>query len=686
MNWQNIFAHSGTADWIFLTAFHLLWISLVAFLILRFPSLRAPTVRSSVCLFTLIMLLALPLITWFVPRLPVLPQPRLIASAGKNDTIAGLNSNETQDRPANKALRFNNLPGPIPPLPEARMHQWKERITQFGFLWFAVALGCIGRLIYELVFLRGFRSSLEEVSDDRILVLLQEINKRYGFRKRARIFISPALTSPISMGMHAPSVILPAGLHQSINDGELRAILLHELAHIYHYDHIVGLLQRFMKALYWWNPLVYRLCNTLSVAREEVSDNYAISGMESAEKYAALLVNLVEKTCLINRLPCTAGMANPYVLLETRIKNLVSKERDMRMKTNNKTTSIIALSTVLLCGLVVMGSRVEVFGIGQTSYPTAATIRDGWFKAGSAPLDYGIGEDRSVYRSGGSSLSLSSIADKPAGFGTIMKYLEPGDFWGKRVRMSAFIKVENITDWAGMWMRVDGEGTNNVLSFDNMQSRPIKGTTDWQQYEIVLDVPEGAINIAFGVLMSGSGKVWLDEVKFDIVGSGHTRTTGPWIVHVDDWSLSGNGPQNYEIGKDFKIFYIEPSSYYLFSKIESTEDFGTIMKTMLPGDYLGKRIRMSAFIKTENIYGWAGMWMRVDGKSGPGQVLAFDNMQNRPIKGTTPWQKYEIVMDVSEEAANIALGVLLHGQGKVWLDEVKFDIVDNQMPTSNILR
>jgi hypothetical protein len=64
-----------------------------------------------------------------------------------------------------------------------------------------------------------------------------------------------------------------------------------------------------------------------------------------------------------------------------------------------------------------------------------------------------------------------------------------------------------------------------MLAFDNMQNRPIKGTTDWKQYESILDVPEEAANIAFGVLLSGAGKAWLNDVKFEIVGS-QVPTTG----------------------------------------------------------------------------------------------------------------------------------------------------------------
>jgi hypothetical protein len=50
-----------------------------------------------------------------------------------------------------------------------------------------------------------------------------------------------------------------------------------------------------------------------------------------------------------------------------------------------------------------------------------------------------------------------------------------------------------------------------------MGNRPIKRTTDWTEYSIVLDVPKKATNMLYGVLLTGGGKVWFDNLNFEIV-------------------------------------------------------------------------------------------------------------------------------------------------------------------------
>ncbi len=98
-----------------------------------------------------------------------------------------------------------------------------------------------------------------------------------------------------------------------------------------------------------------------------------------------------------------------------------------------------------------------------------------------------------------------------------------GEYAGKRIRLRAWVRSDNATDWAGLWMRVD-KG-QKVISLDNMQQRAIRGSQPWMTYDVVLDVPEDATKIAFGLLLSGPGEVWLNDVKLEAVGQ-EVATTG----------------------------------------------------------------------------------------------------------------------------------------------------------------
>lgn len=156
---------------------------------------------------------------------------------------------------------------------------------------------------------------------------------------------------------------------------------------------------------------------------------------------------------------------------------------------------------------------------------TASADPQGWHLAGNRPQSYIASADQNKPRSGVSSALLQSRpGPSPNGFGTLMQTMEVGSYAGKRLRLKADVRTESVIRWAGLWMRVDAENYR-TLTFDNMGNRPIVGTRDWRTYEVVLDVPPESVSISFGVLLAGSGKVWLDNVRFEEVDAS-VPTTG----------------------------------------------------------------------------------------------------------------------------------------------------------------
>jgi hypothetical protein len=145
------------------------------------------------------------------------------------------------------------------------------------------------------------------------------------------------------------------------------------------------------------------------------------------------------------------------------------------------------------------------------------------------------------------------------------------------------------------------------------------------------------------------------------------------------WLLAGSNPRGYEAGLDPQAGYHGFPSAYLKAKQSAMEGFGTLMQEFSAGQYAGKRVRLRASVKTEEVADWAGLWMRVDKGS---TIVSFDNMMDRPIKGTSTWQNYEVILDVPQDATGIAFGVLLNKSGSVWLNSVTFESVGLDVPTT----
>jgi hypothetical protein len=166
-------------------------------------------------------------------------------------------------------------------------------------------------------------------------------------------------------------------------------------------------------------------------------------------------------------------------------------------------------------------------------------------------------------------------------------------------------------------------------------------------------------------------------------------SAGLFLLHAEvpkGWYLAGSKPAEYESAVDnVNKFGDLPSAYLRSKKPQLGEGFGTLMQDFSAEQYVGKRVRFGAFVKSENVEKWSGLWMRVDGKTGQ-RPLAFDNMQDRPITGVTGWKEYEVVLDVPQGATGIFMGILLDGPGTVWLSGAKFDIVGPNVPTTGTPR
>ena len=139
------------------------------------------------------------------------------------------------------------------------------------------------------------------------------------------------------------------------------------------------------------------------------------------------------------------------------------------------------------------------------------------------------------------------------------------------------------------------------------------------------------------------------------------------------WHLSGTHLQDYEAGGDPTVSHGAENSGFIESTASEIEGFGTLMTNTRQDIYLGKKIRLSAYVKTENVKNWVGLWMRVDAGM---DAISFDNMENRPITGSTDWENYEIVLDVPEHSTNISYGIILAGTGKAWVDGLQLEKID----------
>jgi hypothetical protein len=118
----------------------------------------------------------------------------------------------------------------------------------------------------------------------------------------------------------------------------------------------------------------------------------------------------------------------------------------------------------------------------------------------------------------------------------------------------------------------------------------------------------------------------------------------------------------------------EPGSCARFAHPYAQEDdFGSLMQRCLASSIAGSEVLLEGQVRSERLDQWAGLWLRADGVEG---TLFFENMSNRPIRGSTPWTTYTIITQLPAETTWLNYGIILQGRGTVWADNLHLMIRD----------
>src|SRR6266498_801891 len=118
--------------------------------------------------------------------------------------------------------------------------------------------------------------------------------------------------------------------------------------------------------------------------------------------------------------------------------------------------------------------------------------------------------DSVVVHSGRMSCRLERDARSPSTF-SMVRFDQVADFTGKVIELRGWLRRESVQGATGLWLREDGP--SGMLQFDNMHSRGISGTADWAGFRVTLPLDARTNWLAFGALLSGTGRVWVDDLQ-----------------------------------------------------------------------------------------------------------------------------------------------------------------------------
>ena len=166
-----------------------------------------------------------------------------------------------------------------------------------------------------------------EPAGEQVLRIARSVADELGLRRQSLVLTTPFHAVPfVWSGLRGPVIVLPAALIASSDEGSLRLILMHELAHIRRRDHLVRWLDWAAVAWLWWNPLAWIARRGLRSSEELACDALVMRTCgASPREYGACLVAAAESLAgSAFRAPAQACTMGDGGSLEHRIKVIMS--------------------------------------------------------------------------------------------------------------------------------------------------------------------------------------------------------------------------------------------------------------------------------------------------------------------------------------------------------------------------
>jgi beta-lactamase regulating signal transducer with metallopeptidase domain len=176
------------------------------------------------------------------------------------------------------------------------------RWALFVFLAWALGAGAaMVRLAAGLWRLRQLRRSCTPiVAADLDPVVRKTVDaigaSRSVASKSITIATSECVRVPAAIGFWKQTIILPAWALRELPPNDLNVVLLHEFAHLRRWDDWTNLIQKLVRALFFFHPAVWWIENRLSVEREMACDDAVLAETANPRGYASCLVSLLEKS------------------------------------------------------------------------------------------------------------------------------------------------------------------------------------------------------------------------------------------------------------------------------------------------------------------------------------------------------------------------------------------------------
>jgi len=319
---------------------------------------RSAAVRHGVLALTFACALVAPTLIVLAPvwRVPI-PASWLTTSLGSPITFAS--SAAPQAQPSSSAAAI---------VATAPAHRGLDSTQIIGGLWIAGTFVSIGMVVAGMWRARRLGRQARPLHTGAWRDCADAIADAYGLRRPVQLLHSAHPTMLVTWGLLRPRILVPASALDWPED-RIRVVLWHELAHVMRHDWPVLIAAGLLRAVHWFNPLVWIAYRRLRQESEQASDDLVLRRGVAAADYASHLLEVARDT-VRHRYAASAAIAIAHPsTLEGRVRAMLNERanRTPLSAIGQWSGAIIAFSATM----IIAGAGVSTIAAPVSVVPTA---------------------------------------------------------------------------------------------------------------------------------------------------------------------------------------------------------------------------------------------------------------------------------------------------------------------------
>jgi len=178
------------------------------------------------------------------------------------------------------------------------------------------------------------------------------------------IATSECVRVPAAIGFWKRTIVLPAWTLRELPAQDLNVILLHEFAHLRRWDDWTNLIQKIVRALFFFHPAVWWIEQRISVEREMACDDAVLAETANPRGYATCLVSLLEKSLAQRRWSMAQAAVHRAREASLRLAQILDKNRPAATRVWKPALGMVGVFSIFCLALLPLAPQFVAFDRG----------------------------------------------------------------------------------------------------------------------------------------------------------------------------------------------------------------------------------------------------------------------------------------------------------------------------------